>query len=299
MSIKRFPNLEVGKEKYDAFLDKVEHNLCHEGVNATLRFKHLKFDGNGEPKFNDLANCLADYLIEYSFSIRRRGNPQKGHDFSKLRREAKDLLRKSDVSGEAGEILLYFLLETVLEAPQLVAKIDLKTNPNKEINGSDGIHMKYVDGKELLEIYFGEAKLEQNIYNALTHAFESLENFHESKLLEHELGIVTSHYKWADDKTKEAVINFLDRQSPVGECRYNHACLIGYDWNEYSKLSTDERESFINNFKSIYLKDISRIYNLFEKRYKGFKFKHYNLEVFFLPFKSVQEFRNAFLNAIS
>ena len=92
--------LEASLRKYDACLDVLETDLAVDGVEATLRFHHVRFDSNGQPKFADLANCLADHLVEYSFSARRRQDPQKSHEHSKLRREARDLLRKHLTGGE-------------------------------------------------------------------------------------------------------------------------------------------------------------------------------------------------------
>ena len=60
----------------------------------------------------------------------------------------------------------------------MVAKIDLKTNPKLEVNGSDGIHMKWHPDDKVLDIYFGESKLEQTASSAIKNAFVSMENFH-------------------------------------------------------------------------------------------------------------------------
>jgi len=42
--------LEVQRNHYDAFIESIDHDLEIEGFDATLRFKYLKFDGNGQPK---------------------------------------------------------------------------------------------------------------------------------------------------------------------------------------------------------------------------------------------------------
>ena len=60
-----------------------------------------------------------------------------------------------DKTGEAGETLLFFLMEAVLGAPQLVAKMELKTNSNDEVKGSDGIHVRWNEQDKLVDLYFG------------------------------------------------------------------------------------------------------------------------------------------------
>src|SRR5690348_11605633 len=72
--------LECSREKYDACLDHIESDLRIDDMEVTLRFHHLRFDANGRPKFQDLANCLADHLVEYCFCAQRRGKPKQAHD---------------------------------------------------------------------------------------------------------------------------------------------------------------------------------------------------------------------------
>ena len=207
-------------------------------------------------------------------------------------------VREYSKSGEAGEILLYFLLETVLRAPQMVAKIELKTNPKFETLGSDGIHMRWNSDDKLIDIYFGEAKLYQSIYSALDEVFESLNNFHSDDMSAHELKLVTKHYKWADSQLKGAVLNYINPQEPNGDCRFNHACLVGYDWEGYRELLANP-QTVIEEFKRVYTEDTIRLRNLLQSRFdKDFQYKQFRYEVFFLPFLSVQDFRDSFFKAV-
>ncbi|HEV7302438.1 MAG TPA: DUF1837 domain-containing protein [Tepidisphaeraceae bacterium] len=290
--------LEASSENYKACLDCLKHDLVIDGVAVCLRFHYLKFDPNGRPKFKDLAECLADHLIEYSFSASRRGRPEKAHHYSQLRREAKKLLRKSSMSGEAGEVLLYFLQEAVLGAPQMVSKIDLKTNPNLESHGSDGLHMKWHQADQVLDIYHGEAKLEKSVSKAMSNAFESMTKFHADELDDHELRLVTSHYKWADGPLKDAVLRYVDRKQGGGDCRVNHACLIGYDWKLYKGLS-GEVNQIIADFKQAYTLRAPKLRDMLARRFAASNLKQLRFEFFFMPFDSVQTFRDAFHEALA
>lgn len=249
--------IQACHRRYAACLDHVEHSLQIDGMEVVLRFHHIKFDANGEPKFSDLAACLADHLIEYTFSARRRGTPEHPHQYAKLLREAKRLLREDLTSGEAGEILLYFLLETVIGAPQVVAKLDLKTNRKMEIHGSDGIHMRWNEADSLVDLYFGEAKLEQTVYSALDNAFASIRKFHDDGMQEHEGGLVTSHFKHLDERVREAAVQWVDRQEPGGDCRINHACLIGYNWSAYTSVRSAAVNEVVRAFRDAYASDAS------------------------------------------
>ena len=292
LSLSRY--LEVAREKYDACLARIDQPLQLADVDATVRFKYVKFDSNGRPKFSDLAECLVDHITQYCLSAQRRKRAATEADRNRLNREARNLFTRAPTGGEAGELLLYFLMETVLQAPQMVAKMELKTSSKMELHGSDGIHMRWNEADKLLDVYFGEAKLHESVSSALDSAFRSITEFHQNDLAKRELSIVTSHYKWADNRTKELVLRYIDRQDPVGDCRLNHSCLIGYDWKEYQRLDGEDRHVFIDEFTTIYRSDTPRLIELLKRRFQNFTFRQFHFEVFVLPFRGVQEFRDAF-----
>src|SRR4051794_6320770 len=90
--------IEASRDKYDACLDSITHQLTVKGVSATLRLHFVRFDSNGEPKFKDLAQCLADHIVGYCFCAARRRNPKKLDEFTRLAREARHIFRKEDTS---------------------------------------------------------------------------------------------------------------------------------------------------------------------------------------------------------
>lgn len=289
--------LEVCRTNYDACFQSLTHALTIDGVTAELRFQHLRYDLNGRPKFNDLAKCLADHIITYCFSVQRRGHPQTPQEWTKLAREARTLFRTAATGGESGEMLLYFLLEAVIGAPQMVAKMDLKTNRRLESHGGDGIHMKWHDGDGVLDVFFGEAKLEESLSNALTHAFESMTEFYDL-LLDREMGLVTSHFKHADPTLKAAVTKYLDGQLSPDGARLNHACLIGFDWGEYARLRDVPLGDVRGEFERRYLTYAKQLRDLTKKRTDAFTHPRVRFTFFYLPFVSVGEFRAAFNRAL-
>jgi len=290
--------LEASTEKYTACLGALDVGGTIGTPVTNLRFQYLRFDGNGMPKFTELARVLAEHVVEYSFSARRRGHPVKPHEHARIHNDARKYFRKFAKGGEAGEMLLYFLLEAVLGAPQLVAKMEMKTNPNVENFGSDGIHMKWHDSDGLLDVYFGEAKLEQTVAAAVRNMLKSLEKFHRDGLLDFELSLVTTHYKHADERMKTEVLSMIDKTHPSGNCRINHACLIGYDWKEYGNLNGIKIGQLEEEFKKRYAAHLPEIVALIKKRLGQFTQPHIRFEIFLLPFRTVQEFRDAFNQVI-
>lgn len=295
--------LEISKKHYDNVFDKVEHKNSIDGVDVNLHFKYLKFDPNGNPKIDLLVNTLINYATHYCFSSQKRDANNDEFEKNKLMNEAKKLFRKwkeEDItddnlpkSGEVGEMILWLMMEVVLKAPQVVAKMDLKTNPNLEVFGSDGIYLD-ISEEDILNIYFGEAKLYNNISKALDSAFQSIEDFHKKSMDKHEFNLVTTHYKYLNNNHQDKIYEFIAGEIEADNVKINHACLIGYDWDEYKKLDTKERKEFINNFTNTYHEETKRLTKLIQTRFDKFSKKEFDFEVFFIPFKSVQELRTAF-----
>ncbi|MFC2105136.1 DUF1837 domain-containing protein [Candidatus Bipolaricaulota bacterium] len=291
--------IEVSRKKYEALIRTVEHRLDDDVLNARVRFRYVAFDGNGIPRFRELAHCLSDHAVTYCLSARRRGDPQTSDEWSALSRQARHLLRQEVRSGDAGEILLYFLLEAELGAPQLVAKVDLKTNPRLEVNGSDGIHMRMSNTDDILELYFGEAKLYKDVRQALRKVLESLTSFHGDGMVEHELGLVTSHFKNADEGLRQRVVEYIDPYRKTPAYRVKHACLVGFTWDDYAKLRGGASLSSIEDqFIAQYEQEAVELKAAFESTFEG-ALRAYHLDVFFLPFHCVDEFRSLFLEAVS
>lgn len=294
--------LAVSQRNYDACIAHVDHTHTCNGVAATMRLHHLRFDANGQPKVEALAKCLSEHITLYAVSSRNRPMLQTDQEWVKFIQDTRRLFRANalarglpDLTGEAGEMLLYFLMEAVLQAPQVVAKVELKTNPRMEVNGSDGIHMRWDATADVVDIYFGEAKLHEKVSDAIASAFISIERFHAEGMREHEVAMVTRHFKGADPHIKDAVTEILDTGRVVQGARVNHACLIGYDWGTNAVQALHDVEA---EYRRRYLADAPRLHGLLQRQLDTCSRKEFGFEVFFLPFPSVQAFRDAFKTAM-
>jgi hypothetical protein len=230
--------------------------------------------------------------------VQRRNEARSDPEILELRHEAREFFRNESRSGEAGEMLLYFLLEAILGAPQMVAKIALKTNPALETFGSDGIHMKWHENDGVLDTYFGEAKLFKRLGDASASAVKSIEKFHEKNMEEFELRMVTRHFKHAEGDLKDTILGYVNRGTAQTTVRLNHACLLGYNWDAYAGLPEGPLGEMIESFRGAYENEFSRIGTILNKDFARFKNKRLRFEVFILPFTSVDDFRAAFLEAL-
>ncbi|CAI0881373.1 Domain of uncharacterised function (DUF1837) [Serratia proteamaculans] len=297
--------VSVKKKDFESCINVVEHNLKIESIDANLRFHYIKFNGNGVPMIKNLAEKLYEYIIDYCIASKNRGGELTNQQFLRLTKQARSLFRHPDINddvsdktGEAGEALLFFLMEAVLGAPQLVAKMELKTNASDEVKGSDGIHIKWNDDDKIVEFFFGESKLYKNISAALSSAFKSIDEFHANEMYKHEFNIVTKHFKYANNEIRNAVTDLIISGEPGENVRINHACLIGYDWKGFSELKSTREIPLSESFLTAFRDDLPRIHGLINKKFESFSKKELKFDVFFIPFPSVSEFRNEFNRAL-
>ncbi|GAB1111127.1 MAG: hypothetical protein SwBeaMacB_17630 [Shewanella algae] len=295
----------VDKDSHDSCIGCIEHDMEVSGVKANVRLHYLKFNGNGTPMVKALANLLYEYIIDYCISSANRPESLNARDSARLTKEARKLFRHPEISednpdrtGEAGELLLFFLMEAILGAPQIVAKMEMKTNHKDEVKGSDGIHARYNEVDEIVDFYFGEAKLYVDVNGAIKAALKSIEDFHSVNMLEHEFTMVTKHFKYSNVETKNALTSLIISGEPGPNARLNHACLIGYNFEAFKSLNgttpKDITDDFINKFKV----NAGGICDFLQNKINGIVCKELSFEFFFIPFPSVDDFRNAFNQAL-
>jgi hypothetical protein len=68
----------------------------------------------------------------------------------------------------------YLLTEWILEAPQLLAKMSLKTNKEMPVHGADGVHVRFCEDAQQLRFYWGESKLYADVGQGITAAVSSV-----------------------------------------------------------------------------------------------------------------------------
>jgi len=289
--------LEARQKDYDSHLAHLGIPVkCAGDIEASVRLHFVRTDGSGEPRLSELARMLVNYITMYCFDALKR------HDLSELDRnalftEARELFRKSERSGQVGEMLIYFLLESVLKAPQALRKMSITTNPQDERKGSDGVHFAWNADLELLELYFAESKIWTDFGGALSDAFTSIETFHSTGLKQHELNLFSAHFRILDSPLQSKILSYVNGEN-APKTRITHACLVGFDWNEYKCLDDRRRHDFIREFEHRYATWSTDAIRKVEAKLEVLTLKNLRFEFFFLPFKSVVAFRQLFETAL-
>lgn len=153
--------------------------------NNTLKFYCPYIDANSM-SFESLINSLMEAAGHYRLS-RRTWEEYKNKPM-RLSRLVREKFRKlSSNKGELGELLMFSFLESDLNAPKLLSKMELKTNPNNYFNGADGVHYLKVSD-ENYQLIYGESKVYSDLKNGIKEAINSIHDFKYEKIKDDESG---------------------------------------------------------------------------------------------------------------
>ena len=290
--------LEVDKKDYSNLFSTIEHEIsCGEIPSASIRLHFIRHDAGGLVSNGKVIDTLISYITHFCFTAQRRADlDETGRNRAFV--EARRLFRMSPKTGQAGELLVYFLIEAVLQAPQVLKKMLITTNPNDERKGSDGVHIRWTSNEEFLEVIFAEAKLYGDFKSALTSAFASMTDFHNSATKDHEITYFLNTFSLLSAEQQKIITSYVEGENKE-KCREVHVCLIGHTWKEYECLKTAEREKFLDEFRVRYLSWArAEMKPKLEAELSNFTHSHIKFEFFFVPFTSVDDFRNLFLASL-
>lgn len=208
-------------------------------------------------------------------------------------------------SGEAGELLLYALIEHYLRAPLIVSKMRLKTSTNMPVHGADGLHAAWCDKSDALILYFGESKMHQSFSSAMQDAAESVASLvtNVDGRLDRELDLVSNFYDLGTfpEKGIEYLLRFLNPfETEEGNRRIDRfAILVGFDYHAYEKLAdvplAEVEETFLHFYKGAMNQKISTA----QSHLKNNGVELENVDLFIFPVPSVDSFRTKFREAMN
>ncbi|HEX8155368.1 MAG TPA: DUF1837 domain-containing protein [Thermoanaerobaculia bacterium] len=299
-----------GAGEFDAFIATVERDVAVPGTRARVHCNVVQLDGNGMPRVPDLARWLAYQIIDYVIPRQEIADAKAyddAHNTSRrgaeLHSKAKQLFARVANSGEGGELLLYVLAQTQLGLPQLFCKMPHKTNPKVHVHGIDGIHVGVNPDTGGLALYWGESKLHQTVGSAVTDALDSIKPFvcregGSGAPYERDLQLMRDNIDLGDPELEEAMMRFLDRDDPKhNEVQFRGMCLVGFDHGCYP-ASHNEKEigALIDEARAAMQEWVELVTKHIDKRPP---LASIHLELFLIPFPSVEAFRAAFMHELT
>lgn len=264
---------------------------------------------DGQPDVDRLIELAHDRIINFALPQRRieeiearYPNPKAKDASAALMREARELFintkGKTKRSGEFGELLLYMLLEWVMEAPIVACKMYLKTSQQMPIHGTDGIHLGF-DGEQLL-VYWGESKFHASLTSAIDSILKSAEEHHSTVAKRsNEIRILTMNGNLDFDKLPKAARDAAKGFFQPYHANYNkladcHACLVGFDSDLYDSVASEPHNTCDKSFRDkLESKMDSIVKQIMDKTSKA-GLEKVRFSYFVLPFPSVKAARDRF-----
>lgn len=290
-----------------AYFYTASHPIVLEDTQTTARCHILRREGQGVPRVNGLANLMFRKLVDYAMPrseiakakevLENTGSTAK---FVELTMKASSLFTHIKNTGEGGELLLYLLAEAYLGIPQVISKMHLKTNPQVHYHGVDGVHASADPTTGVLALWWGESKLYASLNDGIRSCLDSIEKYlvpdapHGSPV-ERDIDLLSSYSDLSDPDLLAAFKQFLDPDDPLFlRVQYRGICLVGFDREDYPEALSEDPITFSE--------EVAHAIEEWKATARGSVLKHdiHNtvLEIFLIPFPSVEELRAAFLRTL-
>lgn len=302
--------LQRDYSKLSARLRELQHTVTCEYADVTLRL-HFPAFRQGKATIYELVDVIALYMAAYALpraevdAIRSQYEKIPVDEFMErttalnetARRLFKTASKVTGRNGECGELILYLLTEWVLEAPQLIAKMSLKTNSEMPVFGADGVHVKYCAKTSRLHLYWGESKLYADVSDAVANAIASITTALDPAKMQHELDLVKRNIDLSGFSAvgKAEVLKFLDPMEESYNSRFDViTSLIGFNFDAYAQINATDTDKAEEKFAALAIKQLTALAPMVATKLKAAGLDANALELFFLPIPSVQELRDRF-----
>jgi hypothetical protein len=296
--------------KLSTRIREVQHDVTCECEGVNLRIHYPSFR-QGKATIGEFVDLVSLHITPFALS---RAEIAKVYDLhgtlsvaefhqrcTELDQTALSLFKKAAEvtgrNGEAGELILYLFTEWILGAPQIIAKMALKTNPEMPVHGSDGVHVRFCKKTSRLLIYWGESKLYTDVNAAITEAVKSVTEAFSNEKMSHEIALVKRNIDFVglDVVAKTELLKFLD---PMEE-EYNNrhdvvTCLIGFDFDGFAQVSATDCDQAEEKFIALAKSKLSAVAPSVAEKLKAAGLGTEHVEIFFLPVPSVQKLRDLF-----
>ncbi len=278
------------------FLPAFEEAVTVSGTSTLVRTHFLAHDANGTPAVEQLAGAMASAAMDFCIprakierAVAEQMETGSTAAIVSLHEQARNLFVKSEGSGEGGELLLFLLMERVLQRPQLISKMALKTNTEVHVHGSDGIHASLADDG-VLDIYWGESKLYKSSSEAFRDCFESIAPYLRAdgdSRRKQDLLLVRDHLNVTQIELAAHLLEYFDETNPKTlKVRWNGVCLVGFDHDNYPNIAALEGAQ-----QKTVSKAVGRWHKSIGGRLEEFEIVGVNIDLFCIPMPDVADLR--------
>jgi hypothetical protein len=302
--------MELKTSVRESFLNLFENaiNCKVTGTNSNLNLHILKIENNQFCYF-ELIEELAENIISFSLSRRQIETFKAEGKTAKLYRKAVEKLREnidkpSDKSsgGETGEILLYSFLESHLNAPKILTKLEIKSSSDDYAKGSDGIHLLKISDTEY-QLVFGESKLNPNLKTSLSNAFDSINHFikRDRNNINHEIGLLDSQLcKEIFDDSLYSFIKSIVFPTPESNITRDNAFAVfaGFEINPTETEIRLNNNDFRKLMRNKIIVEVNDKMNHIKEKIEEHKLFGYTFYVYVFPFIELDQTRRKIIDSL-
>ena len=218
----------------------------------------------------------------------------------------KDALKMADYdddpshSGKLGELILFVLVDALLNFPLICHKMSQRYDPVQEVKGSDGLFFGEFEGYDALGI--GEAKINKQRTTGIRKALQSTERFHgPDSQTKRELELDVAARNLSEDLSKDEIERIIEvLSSEPTQHRLIHPIFVGCEeeWLEEIQIECTGKEELQQRIRDRIeeLDPRSYVQDKVENEYDSLKNEH--LVFFLLPLENADNFREKLQQAI-
>lgn len=294
-------------EALQVHLTLVERDVLIDGHLVKIHCHCLSVDGNGRIQPHRLAEFMRNAIVDYAIPRSKLAEAKARDTMFNSTEAVAELVERAKRSftdlantGEGGEMLLFLLAERFLKLPQILCKMDLKTDTRMHFHGADGVYAG-VTPEGMLKLYWGESKIYGNASAAIRDCLKSLSPFlieaeHEDAGRERDLMLLSDKADLSNPALTGALKKYFDKSSIMSKrVQYCGVALIGFDGSFYPKDNAKAVAEELVNASRVELAGWSKSIG---KRLKLEKLDQMEIEIFCVPLPSAEGFRVAFLKAM-
>jgi hypothetical protein len=283
----------VDKSFLNLFYKDIECDI--DNTNSKLNLFVLKIENN-RFCYHELATELSNRFLTFTLSKVEYENFVKNNRLGELYQVAASRFRDYDENeGEGGELLLYCFLESHLNAPKILTKLEIKLSSNDYAKGSDGVHLLKITDDEY-QLIFGESKLYNGLTKSISEAFRSIHDFltRDKNNVTTEIGLINSQLcKEAYDENlynylKEIILPKVNVEKPITK---NNAFAIfaGFEITLSEEEKRMPNDVFLETIRKKIRKEVESKKEHIKKKIEQYELYGHTFYVYVFPFTELRE----------
>lgn len=288
----------------ETFLDLFYHDVkdMELAKRNKLNLFTLKISNNSFA-YNELVDVLSNHIYHFALSRTEVEKLENAKEYGTLVKKAKDKLRRyTSNEGELGEILLYCLLESHLNAPKILTKLEIKTAKNDYVKGADGVHLLKLTENDF-QIIFGESKLNSDLQKGIYEAFGSLSTFISEDKIDFEVGLVNSQL--IKETSNDKLYEFLKKviipcaKEDIINTDHSFGIFLGFNIDILDSeldMSNSEFRTHIREKINTHVEELTKSINY---QINKSEFQGYDFYIYIIPFSNLQEIRKEIIKELT